>query len=76
MKRILAQDLAEKDGRLLHLVCPICLLACDCTGNLNTHIRTVHEGRKDLVCPQCQKAFGRAGSLERHIRTAHEKEQV
>ena len=26
--------------------------------NLTTHVRTVHEKRKDHVCPQCDAAFG------------------
>jgi uncharacterized Zn-finger protein len=56
-------------------------------GNLNVHVRTVHEKRRDFVCGQtevslseitlevevvgCGRDFTSKGSLEEHIRTAH-----
>ena len=39
--------------------------------NLTTHVRTVHEKRKDHVCSQCAAAFGSAGHLTRHVRAMH-----
>ena len=64
---------------------------CDRTfskkGNLNVHIRTVHEKRRDFVCGQtevsipeitsdaelvgCGRDFTSKSTLEEHIRTAH-----
>jgi hypothetical protein len=42
-------------------------------GHLTTHVRTVHEKRKDHACPHCAAAFGHASRLTTHVRTVHEK---
>jgi uncharacterized Zn-finger protein len=55
------------------LSCPHCPKKFKQTSNLKTHIRTVHEQRKDFGCPHCFKAFGQNGGLQRHIRTIHEQ---
>ena len=41
---------------------------------LKNHIRTVHEGQKDLhlKCEPCRKSFSEAGSLKKHIHTVHD----
>ena len=42
--------------------------------NLKTHIKTVHEKRRDHVCGYCTGvAFGRAGDLKKHISAVHLK---
>ena len=38
-------------------------------GNLNTHIRGVHEGDTRYECDYCQKRFGNAYNLKVHMRT-------
>ena len=40
---------------------------------MRTHVRTVHEKRKDHQCPHCTYAAGTAGYLRTHVRTVHEK---
>ena len=42
-------------------------------GDLRTHVRTVHEQRKDHACPQCDASFGQASNLRTHVRTVHEQ---
>ena len=51
--------------------CPHCAAAFRKAGNLTTHVRTVHEKRRDHACPHCIAVFGQAGSLTRHVRTQH-----
>ena len=50
---------------------PHCAAVFSQAGNLRTHVRTVHEQRKDHACPQCDAAFGEAGKLTRHVRAVH-----
>ena len=40
---------------------------------MRTHVRTVHEKRRDHGCPHCPAAFGRKGHLTTHVRTVHLK---
>ena len=41
---------------------------------LKTHIKTVHEKRRDHACPYCKGvAFGVAGNLKAHISAIHLK---
>ena len=56
-----------------HHTCPQCDAAFGQAGTLRTHVRTVHEQRRDHACPQCDAAFGQAGNLRVHVRTVHEK---
>ena len=51
--------------------CPRCAAAFTRAGNLKTHVRTVHEKRRDHVCPHCAATFGAAGSLKIHVRRKH-----
>ena len=53
--------------------CPQCDYKTGNLGNLRTHVRTVHEKRKDHACPQCDAAFGQASHLSRHVRAVHEQ---
>merc|ERR1712150_36743 len=38
---------------------------------LTSHIRQVHEGRRDYKCESCGKAFYNSGKLKVHIDTVH-----
>lgn len=40
-------------------------------GDLQRHVRTVHEGKKQHVCPTCNRTFGHSGHLNRHIESMH-----
>ena len=42
-------------------------------GQLNRHVRMVHEQRRDHACSQCDYKTGRAGDLRKHVRTVHEQ---
>ena len=53
--------------------CHHCAAAFAEGGQLNRHVRTVHEKHMDHACPHCAAAFGRASHLMRHVRTVHEK---
>ena len=41
--------------------------------NPRTHVRVVHEQRRDHACPQCGAAFGEAGTLRKHVSTVQEQ---
>jgi hypothetical protein len=51
--------------------CPQCTYQSASKRNLQRHIRTVHEKRKDFECSVCHKKFGQAGSLQRHQEAVH-----
>ena len=54
--------------------CPGVAFGAKCT--LKTHIKTVHEKRRDHACPYCKGvAFGTASDLKRHISALHLKIQ-
>ena len=53
--------------------CPHCAAVFGRAGHVTTHVRTVHEKRRDYACPHCVAAFGHASSLVTHVRTVHEK---
>ena len=53
--------------------CPQCDYKTGNVSDLRTHVRTVHEQRRDHACPQCDAAFGEASSLSRHVRTVHKQ---
>ena len=62
---------AEKPPRIDHHACTQCDFKTGHVGNLNKHVRTVHEKRRDHACPQCDAAFGQAGHLRTHVNTVH-----
>lgn len=43
------------------------------TGNLKTHIRSVHTKEKPFACPICGKSFSQKGNMQTHVRT-HNKQ--
>ena len=49
--------------------CPHCAAGFGRAGTLTTHVRVVHEKRKDYACPHCADAFGHASALKRHVHT-------
>ena len=51
--------------------CETCDVAFYGAGELNRHIRIVHEGVKNHKCEICGKTFGRPGSLKTHIISVH-----
>ena len=53
--------------------CLHCAAAFGTASNLTTHVRTVHEKRRDHACPHCAAAFGTASNLTKHVRAVHEK---
>ena len=56
-----------------HHACSHCDVAFTAAGSLKTHVRTVHEQRRDHACPQCDYKTGQAGNLRTHVRTVHEQ---
>ena len=38
---------------------------------LNTHVLTVHEGKKQFKCAICDATFGKKSTLYNHVETAH-----
>ena len=40
--------------------------------NLNTHVSTVHEGKKQFKCGICSANFGEKRNLKRHVVSVHE----
>ena len=39
---------------------------------LQNHIKSVHEGRRDHKCDHCGKSYSKKSSLKTHIKTFHE----
>ena len=51
--------------------CPQCARTYSRADSLQTHFRTVHQGRKDYPCLPCGRAFSQIGSLRRHNAAFH-----
>ena len=64
-----------KEPKSRRHACPQCDAAFGEAGHLRTHVRVVHEQRKDHTCPQCDAAFGQASTLRAHVRTVHEQRE-
>ena len=62
-----------KEPKSRRHACPQCDYKTGYVSDLRTHVRTVHEQRKDHACPQCDAAFGQAGNLRKHVRVVHEQ---
>ena len=43
--------------------------------NLQTHVESVHEGKKPFKCPSCDAAFAMNGRLKAHVENVHEKKR-
>lgn len=41
-------------------------------GHLESHVKSVHYGKKEHVCQSCEKSFGHRSSLQRHVKNVHE----
>ena len=65
-----------KEPKSRRHACPQCDYKTGYVSDLRTHVRTVHEQRKDHACPQCDAAFGQAGNLTRHVRTVHKRRRT
>jgi hypothetical protein len=52
--------------------CPSCPHRSTSKKDLQRHIRTIHEKRKDFKCPVCDKGFAHAGNLKVHRESVHE----
>merc|ERR1711884_758069 len=61
--------LCESEGVLSELLC-IHIVDIE-TFDLQTHIKSVHEGQK-FQCPQCEYKATRKGHLQTHIKSVHE----
>ncbi|KAJ5688660.1 hypothetical protein N7462_003052 [Penicillium macrosclerotiorum] len=80
-------DVTLEDRKIFDCTFPGCNRSFTKKGNLNVHIRTVHEGEKRFVCGEidlsgskkvegwngdgCGKRYGSKLALEEHIRTVH-----
>ena len=52
-------------------LCPHCEYKVTQKGNLQTHIKSVHEGQK-FLCRQCGSKFTQKGHLQNHINSVNE----
>ena len=57
------------------LNCSICDASFAQSGNLNKHIKSIHEGQT-LKCFICDASFTQGGSLKKHIATLHERQKL
>ncbi len=53
--------------------CHLCSKKFRSKGNLETHVRTVHEKVRPFVCAKCPKNFGQKINLLTHVRNKHER---
>ena len=69
---MMIQSLAVCEGIMnKKFACNHCPKHFKIRGNLNRHIRTVHEGIK-FTCDECDKQFASKQCLNRHIQSVHE----
>lgn len=80
-------NVSLEDRKIFHCTVAGCDRSFTKKGNLNVHVRTVHDGEKRFVCGEtdlstskrvtewdgigCGKRYGSKLSLEEHVRTAH-----
>ena len=53
--------------------CVFCEKSYTQSGNLKTHIKTVHEGQRNYKCDLCEKCFTESGTLKIH-KEVHERQ--
>ena len=51
--------------------CTTCEARFKNRGDLQRHVKVVHEGKRMYVCETCGKSFGHSGHLNRHIQSVH-----
>ncbi|XP_054735702.1 zinc finger protein 99 [Anastrepha obliqua] len=49
--------------------CRFCTQVCNSSGNLRTHVRTVHERAKDYACRHCDRTFAKPDTRKYHEMT-------
>ena len=57
-------------------ICEICDDNFGQKGNLQRHLATVHEGKKQFKCSICNKNFEQKRDLNKHVATVHEGKKV
>merc|ERR1712150_411929 len=65
--------MAETHSKQGSLACNKCSYVSKERGNLDRHVRLVHNGIKDFTCAYCGKVFGLKQYLNNHIIRLHEK---
>ena len=58
-------------GSRMPVKCNICSRVFGRRFDLLTHVRIIHEHRRDFQCNICKQSFGTNGNLTRHIRVKH-----
>ena len=53
--------------------CEKCDYKTDVKSSLNRHIKSVHDGVKDILCPDCDFKCSFNGNLKQHIKSIHTK---
>lgn len=51
--------------------CTLCSSRFKMRGDLQRHVKIVHEGQKSYTCTTCGKSFGHSGHLNRHVNSVH-----
>ena len=59
--------------RANQIQCLICKKNFGHRGQLNIHVKIVHENAKPFACLICKKSFGQKGHLKTHTKIVHEK---
>ena len=55
------EDSKMENSEIREIPCPFCQKLFHKRGNLNIHIRSVHEKKKPFICDICQAAFATKG---------------
>lgn len=61
-----------KHNGISRFTCEICKKLCSSNAELNIHVASVHQKRKQYECKLCNKKYGHPKSLRDHIRNIHE----
>ena len=74
IKHFIAKNLDPKvDAKKRNKIdtCEYCKKSFSKSGDLKTHINSVHNGQKDHKCVSCGKSFSQAHNLKTHINAVH-----